>query len=95
MGIGGAKLKLPTRLFGALGRLLEPTELPDETRSQLTAFLSKNIKKLVSLAEEMGRAEPLKDLIGLDTLDQKTLKALKKQLSVSTAPQIAALGREQ
>lgn len=94
LGTGGTKLKLPTRLFGALGRLLEPIELPDETKAQMVMFLNKNIKKLVSLAEEMNRVEPLEDLISLSILDQKTLKALKKQLTVSAVPHIAALGKE-
>ncbi len=90
----GTRLKLATRIFGALGRLIEKPELAEETRAAFVSLLNKNIKKLFSIAEEVGRAEILRDLWSLRILEPKTQKALKKLILDSAVPQIAALGKE-
>lgn len=85
------KYKLPARLLGGLGRLLYPTELTEENRALLTELLNKNAKKLVPLAEELGDAAILRDVLSLNTLDAKSLKALQKTMAASYMPEISAL----
>ena len=85
------RYKLPARLLGALGRLLDPEELTEENRALLAELLNKNAKKLVPLAETLGDAAMLRDLLSLNILDTKTLKALQKLMAASAVPEIAAL----
>lgn len=85
------KYKVPARLIGALGRLLDPVELTDEVRDLYIELLGKNAKKLVPIAEESGCVDIIKDLFSLNILDNKTEKAVKKLLAASTQPELAAL----
>ena len=85
------KYKLPARLLGALGRLLDPEELTEENRALFAELLNKNAKKLVPLAESLRDAAMLRDLLSLNILDAKTLKALQKLMAASAVPEIAAL----
>ena len=85
------KYKLPARLVGALGRLLDPVELTDENRALYAELLRKNAKKLILLAEEMGEVKLAEDLLSLGVLDEKTVKALRKLMAASSNPEIAAL----
>ena len=87
----GYKYKLPARLLGALGRLLDGTELTAENRSLLEELLRKNAKKMVPAAEELGHPEILRELLELQLLDAKGLKALQKLMEGSSVPEIAAL----
>ena len=88
------KYKLPARLVGALGRLLDPVELTGENRAMYMEMLCKNAKKLISLAEETGEVGLVKALFSLNVLDEKTAKAVKKLLSASPVPALAALASE-
>ena len=72
------KYRLPVRIIGALGRLIDPVELTDENRALLTELVAKNAKKLVSLAEETGKGKIIEALFSLNILDSKTAKAIKK-----------------
>ena len=83
--------KLPARLLGALGRLMDGTELTAENRSLLEELLRKNAKKLAPLAEKLGHPEILRELLELQLLDAKGLKALQKLMEGSSVPEIAAL----
>ncbi len=85
------KFSMPIRLMGALGRLLDPIEMTDESRALLAELLNKNAKKLVPLAEELHRPEIISDLLSLGILDDKTDKALRKLLAASSVPEIAVL----
>ncbi len=89
------KYKLPARLLGALGRLLDPEELTEENRALLAELLNKNAKKLVPLAESLRDAAMLRDLLSLNILDAKTLKAVRKLMAASAVPEIAALASEE
>ena len=85
------KYKVPARLIGALGRLLDPVDLTDDIRELYIELLNKNAKKLVPIAEESGCVDIIKDLFSLNTLDAKTEKAVKKLLAASEKPTIAAI----
>ncbi len=85
------KYKLPERIVGALGRLLDPVELTDEAQQLYCELLNKNAKKFVQMAEEMKEKSIVEDLFSLNILDEKSLKVVKKQLAASTIPELAAL----
>ena len=87
------KFSMPNRLMGALGRLLDPVEMTEESRALLAGMLNKNAKKLVLMAEELHRPEIISDLLSLGILDNKTDKALHKLLANSAVPEIAALAQ--
>ncbi len=85
------KYKVPARLIGALGRLLDPVELTDDVKALYIELLNKYAKKLVPIAEESGCVDVIKDLFSLNILDAKTEKAVKKLLAASKSAEIAAL----
>ncbi len=89
----GPKYKYPmhVRLFGALGRLLNPMELSEENHAMFIELLNKNAKKLVPLAEMIGDGELIKALFSIGILDDKNIKAVKKLLAESATPALAAL----
>ena len=89
----GPKYKYPmhVRLFGALGRLLNPVELSEENHAMFIELLNKNAKKLVPLAEMLGDGELIKAIFSLGILDDKNIKAVKKLLAESAIPELAAL----
>ena len=89
------KYKLPARLLGALGRLLDPEELTEENRALFAELLNKNAKKLVPLAESLRDAAMLRDFLSLGILDEKTLKSVQKLMAASAVPEIAALAAEE
>lgn len=84
------KHKLPARLLGALGRLLDPVELTEENRARYAEMLNKNAKKLVPLAEETGDVGIISSLFDLSILDEKTKKAVKKLLAAATTQELRA-----
>ena len=85
------KYRMPARLIGALGRLLESVELTEENRTLYAELLNKNAKKLVPLAEALRFPQILSDLFSLGILDAKTDKAVRKLLAASPLPELAAL----
>ena len=85
------KYRLPARLLGALGRLLDPVDLTAENRALYIELLNKNAKKLVPVAEQLRFPKLLSDLFALGVLDAKTDKAVRKLLSASALPELAAL----
>ena len=89
----GPKYKYPlhVRLFGAVGRLLNPVELSEENHAMFIELLNKNAKKLVPLAEMLGDGELIKAIFSLGILDDKNIKAVKKLLAESAIPELAAL----
>lgn len=89
----GPKYKYPmhVRLFGALGRLLNPMELSEENHTMFIELLNKNAKKLVPLAEMLGDGELIKAIFSLGILDDKNIKTVKKLLTESAIPELAAL----
>ena len=85
------KYKLPARLLGAVGRLWDSVELTEENRALYAELLNKNAKKLLPLAEEMNCPAILRTLFDEGVLDEKTAKALRKQMAASANAEIAAL----
>jgi hypothetical protein len=85
------RYRMPARLLGALGRLLDPVDLTEENRALYIELLNKNAKKLVPIAEELRFPRIVADLFSLGILDAKTDKALRKLLSASPVPELAAL----
>ena len=89
----GPKYKFGTmaRSLGALGRLLDPVELSDDTKTVYAEFLNKDVKKLFALAEESMMTDMVRDMLSLDVWDDKSLETLKKLISGSIVPEIKAL----
>ncbi len=85
------KYSLSARLFGAMGRLLEPVLLTKENRAAYEELLVKNAKKLVSIAEQLRSADLLRDLFSLELLNEKAKKDIKKLVAASTVAEIAEL----
>lgn len=85
------KNKLPVRLLGALGRLLEPVVLSEEYYRLYQELLTKNAKKLVTLAEATHCPEILRGLLSVNILDEKAVKAIRKLMAASAVPEIAIL----
>ena len=88
------KYKLPSRLLGALGRLLDPVELTEENRALFAELLNKNAKKLIPIAEEMNCPEIIASLFSAGVLDEKNVKAVRKLLGTSSIPGLAVLAVE-
>ena len=85
------KYRMPARLLGALGRLLDSVDLTEENRALYAELLNKNAKKLVPIAEELCFPRIVADLFSLGILDAKTDKAVRKLLAASSVPELAAL----
>ena len=88
------KHKLPERLLGALGRLLDPEGLPEANQQLYAELLNKNARKLVPLAEEMDCPDIIRGLFRTGILDGKTDRAVRKLLAASTVPELTALAEE-
>ncbi|MCR5137752.1 MAG: leucine-rich repeat protein [Oscillospiraceae bacterium] len=85
------KYKLPMRLLGMIGRLMDPVELSEENRGMMTEFLTKNAKKLFALAEELDEPDVLSAMFENGIINSGNQKALLKLISASENPAIAAL----
>ncbi|MBP5416969.1 MAG: leucine-rich repeat protein [Clostridiales bacterium] len=85
------KYKMPGRLIGALGRLMNPSKMTGQNRSLLIDLLNKEAGKMVGLAEDLNMPEILMDLLSLSILEEKALASLKKTMAKSPVPEIAAL----
>lgn len=89
------KYKLPARLCGMLGRLVDPVDLAEDIREQYLAFLIKNAKKLVALAEQGSVPDIVQQMFALGIVNKSNEKAIKKLLAASANPVIAAFASEQ
>ena len=85
------KYRLPARLFGGLDRLLNPVDLTEENKQLYIELLKKNVKKMVSFAEEIKCPFTVKALLDLGIIDDSNTKTVKKLITASTVPEIAAL----
>ncbi len=90
----GATFKQPVRLLGALGRLMDPVELTDENRSELTALLKKNVKKLIPLLSECHLPEYVQLLFDTGIVDEKNKKDVLKLLKAASDPAVASAADE-
>ena len=85
------KYTLPARLLGILGRLQDPESLTDENREMFLDILSRNIQKLVPLAELMRCPEMIQATVETGAVNASNRKTLRKLLSASPIPEISAL----
>ena len=85
------KYKLPMRLLGMIGRLMDPVELSEENRALMTEFLTKNAKKLLALAEELDEPDLVSAMFEHGIINSGNQKALLKLINASENPAIAAL----
>ena len=85
------KYKMPGRLLGALGRLMNPSKMTGQNRSLLIDLLNQEVGKMVDLAEDLNMPEILEDFLSLSILGEKELASLKKKMKKSEVPGIAAL----
>ena len=84
------KFKLPMRLLGMVGRLMDPVKLSDENRFLMTELLTKNAKKLIALAEELNEPDIIPVLFENGIINKENQKALVGLIKASANPQIAA-----
>ena len=82
---------LPVRLVGMLGRMLEPIGLLEDVRQMFMEYLTKNAKKLVSIAEEFDCPEIIKTAYKYGVINSKNEKTIRKRLIESKLPEISAL----
>jgi len=82
---------LPVRLVGMLGRMLEPIGLLEDVRQMFMEYLTKNAKKLVSIAEEFDCPEIIKTAYKHGVINGKNEKTIRKLLIESKLPEISAL----
>lgn len=68
------KYKMPVRLVGALGRLLDPKELTEENRDKLTELISKNVKKIIPIAASLNSPEIVQALFDFGFVNKKMRK---------------------
>ena len=85
------KYKLPMRLLGMIGRLMDPVELSEENRALMTEFLTKNAKKLLALAEELDEPDLVSAMFEHGIINSGNQKALLKLINASENSSIAAL----
>ena len=85
------KYRLPARLVGAVGRLLDPQELTDSYRDMLMELACKYVKKYIPLAEAALCPELVAALFDLGIVNAKNEKAVRKMLASSEIPEISAL----
>ena len=85
------KYKLPVRLIGGLGRLLRPVELTDKNRKLLVELLTKNVKKIIPIAEAANCPAIVQAIFDLGIVNKKNEKAIRKLLLASRIQEIAAL----
>lgn len=88
------KYTLSARLLGALGRLHDPEGLTERNREMLLDILSKNILKLVPLAELTRCPEMIQAAVETGAVNASNRKALRKLLSASPIPEISALATQ-
>ncbi len=88
------KYTLSARLLGALGRLYDPEGLTEKNREMLLDILSKNILKLVPLAELVRCPEMIQAAVETGAVNASNRKALRKLLSASPIPEISALATQ-
>ena len=74
------KYKMPVRLVGALGRLLDSKELTEENRDKLTELISKNVKKIIPIAASLNSPEIVQALFDFGFVNKKNEKAIRKLL---------------
>ena len=84
------KYKLPMRLLGMIGRLMDPVELSEENRALMTEFLTKNAKKLLALAEELDEPDLVSAMFEHGIINSGNQKALLKLINASENSAIAA-----
>lgn len=85
------KYTMPVRLVGMLGRMLEPIGLLEDVRQMFMEYLTKNAKKLVSIAEEFDCPEIIKAAYKYGVINSKNEKTIRKLLIESKLPEISAL----
>lgn len=82
---------LPVRVVEMLGRMLEPIALLEDVRQMFMEYLTKNAKKLVSIAEEFDCPEIIKTAYKYGVINSKNEKTIRKLLIESKLPEISAL----
>lgn len=85
------KCNLPVRLIAALGRLVDPVELPEKTKEEMLALLIKNAKKLVAAAEEYECPEIVKQMFAVGVINDANTKAITKLIKESSVEAISCL----
>ncbi|MBR3031882.1 MAG: leucine-rich repeat protein [Clostridiales bacterium] len=85
------KYKMPGRLIGALGRLMNPSKMTGQNRRLLEELVNSEAEKYAGIAEDLNMPEILSDLFALGILEEKAIKALKKKMAKSEVSEIAAL----
>ena len=85
------KYRLPARLVGVVGRLLDPVELTDSNHDLLMELARKNVKKYIPLAEAAVCPELVKALFDLGIINTQNEKAVRKLLTASNVPEISML----
>ena len=89
------KYKLPMRLLGMVGRLMDPIGLSDENRSQMVEYLTTNAKKLIALAEELGEPDIIPVMFANGVINRNNEKLIRKLLSISAHDEIARHATEE
>lgn len=85
------KYKMPGRLIGSLGRLMNPSKMTGQNRKLLEELVNSEAEKYVGIAEDLNMPEILQDLFALEVLEEKAVASLKKKMTESEIPEIAAL----
>ena len=71
--------------------MLEPIGLLEDVRQMFMEYLTKNAKKLVSIAEEFACPEIIKTAYKHGVINSKNEKTIRKLLIESKLPEISAL----
>ena len=81
------------RLLGGCDRLLNPDNLGDDLKEQYRAFLDRNRKKVLAIAEDMRSPEIVRMMLE-EVVPADKLKAFVKLIKASSVAEIAALADE-
>ena len=87
------KFTTSTRLLGAIGRLMDPVELSEDSKQAYIELLAKNIKHLIPVAEELKMPRLIQILFDEGVVNSKNQTAIKKLLSESKVREIAAFAK--
>ena len=83
--------RIPTRLFGALGRLMDPVDLTEENRKLFEAFLRKNTGRALKLAQALHCPEMISALYDCGFISSEQQRSSMKQLMASAESSVALL----
>lgn len=88
--IDGKRFKAPDKLYASLLRMTYPKDMNEYVCGWYTEFLQKNAKKAVAFACETDNDTFIKTLIGIDAINAKNAKVLKKQIEEAGAAKCLA-----